>query len=106
MVRHNHIGRKALGLHVQGCPEAGLGANGFGFKVRHPWVHFGGAAALRDVVHQAHPLPRLGVGFLHGHGHHFVALLHQRRRQELKLPWKVLMDKQNFHERELVMAQL
>jgi hypothetical protein len=35
-----------------------------------------------------------------------VALLHQCRRQELELPWKVLMNEENFHERELVMAQL
>ena len=98
VVRHNHVGHKAFGLHGQCSFKASLCANGFGFKVGHPGMHLGCTAALRGVVHQAHTLPSSGLGFLHGHGHHLVALLHQGRRQELELARKVLMNEENFHK--------
>ena len=93
MVRHNDIGPVALLLHLKRSLKASFCADGFGFKVRHPRMHVGRAAALGGVVHQLHPLPLRGVGFLHGHGAHTVALLDQRRGQKFKLPREILMNK-------------
>ena len=101
VVGDDHIGAKALLLHLQGSLEASLPPDRLGLEVRHPGVDVGGGAPAGAVGHQLDALPVLGIGLLHGHGHHVVALPDQRRGQELELAGEVLVDEQDVHAHTL-----
>jgi hypothetical protein len=88
MMGHDDIGREAFSPQFERSPEARFCANGLGLEVSYPRVCIGRGAALGSVGHQLDPLPRFGLGLLHGHGKDRVALLDQCGCQELELPGK------------------
>ena len=97
MVGNDHIRLEPGLLHLQGRLKASLASDRLGLKVCNPRVHIGRSAPAGAVVNQLDPLPLSARTLLHGHGHHGVALLRQRRSQKLKLPREVLVDEQNVH---------
>ena len=101
MVGDDDVGRVAPFAQRQRGPKAGFGANGLGLKVGHPGVHARCAAPAGAVGEQAHALPVFGLGLLHHHGRHAVALGDQSRRQKLELAGEVLVDEEDVHGRIL-----
>ena len=97
VVRNDQVWVQALGPDAQRCTKTGLCTNGFGLKIADPRVDLGCGAACGGVRCQPDPLPLFGLGFLHGHGHHSVALLNQRWGQKLELAGEVLVNKKNLH---------
>ena len=91
------VGRVAPFAQRQRGPKASFGANGFGLKVGHPGVHARCAAPAGAVGEQAHALPVFGLGLLHHHSRHAVALGDQGGRQKLELAGKVLVDEEDVH---------
>lgn len=62
-------------------------------------MNIGGGSALGGVRKQLNALPVLGGGGLHGHGRYGVAVLNKGRGKKFELAGKILVNKENVHER-------